>query len=197
MPDVLPLIHLAGVDEAGRGPLAGPVIAAAVILPPKHRIRGLADSKQLTAKQRDHLYEHIINKCVAYGVGRGEVAEIDQHNIHQATLLAMRRAVQALPIQPDEVWVDGLHCPLITMSVRAIVHGDETVPVISAASIIAKVTRDREMQHYEEQYPGYGFGQHKGYSTKQHCAALKKLGVTPIHRRSFAPVMLAEFQLIK
>lgn len=180
--------QIAGVDEAGRGPLAGPVIAAAVILPARHRIQGLADSKQLTAKQREHLFELIINKCLAYGVGRGEVEEIDRINIHHATLLAMQRAVQALPVQPDLIWVDGLFCPTVMMPAQAIVHGDETVPVISAASIIAKVSRDREMLRYDQQYPGYGFAQHKGYSTQQHCDALKKLGATPIHRRSFARV---------
>lgn len=181
-------MYIAGIDEAGRGPLAGPVVAAAVILPVRHGIKGLADSKQLTAKQRDYLYDKIVGHCVAYGVGRGEVAEIDQLNIHQATLLAMRRAVEALAIQPHEVCVDGRHCPAVLMPARAIIHGDETVPVISAASIIAKVTRDREMVQYDHEYPGYGFAQHKGYGTPQHCTALKKLGVTPLHRRSFSPV---------
>jgi ribonuclease HII len=188
MPELSAPIHIAGVDEAGRGPLAGPVIAAAVILPARHRIKGLADSKQLTPQQRDSLFEQIINKCIAYGVGCGEVAEIDQINIHHATLLAMRRAVEALAVSPDAVWVDGLHAPVVTMAVRAIPHGDETVPVISAASIIAKVTRDRIMQDYETIYPGYGFAQHKGYGTPQHFRALQELGATPIHRRSFAPV---------
>ncbi len=188
MPELSPPAYIAGVDEAGRGPLAGPVIAAAVILPARHRIKGLADSKQLTPQQRDCLFDQIINKCIAYGVGSGEVAEIDQINIHHATLLAMRRAVEALAVPPDAIWVDGLHAPAVTMAVRAIPHGDETVPVISAASIIAKVTRDRIMQGYETVYPGYGFAQHKGYSTTQHFLALRELGATPIHRRSFAPV---------
>ncbi len=183
-----PDVHIAGVDEAGRGPLAGPVIAAAVILPRKHRIRGLADSKQLTAQRRDELFIHITRKCIAYGVGRGEVHEIDRLNIHHATLLAMQRAVEALSTPPDEIWVDGLFCPKVSMPARAIVHGDETVAIISAASIIAKVSRDREMISYDQAYPGYGFGQHKGYATAQHCAALKKLGATPIHRNSFALV---------
>lgn len=180
--------QVAGVDEAGRGPLAGPVIAAAVILPVGHGIAGLADSKQLTAKQRDRLYDQIVDCCVAYGVGRGEVAEIDQYNIHRATLLAMQRAVAALSVQPHEVCVDGRHCPAVPMPASAIIRGDQTVPIISAASIIAKVTRDREMEQYDHQYPGYGFAQHKGYGTAQHCTALKKLGATPLHRRSFAPV---------
>ena len=186
MPELL--THIAGVDEAGRGPLAGPVIAAAVILPRRHRIKGLADSKQLTAQQRERLFAQITRQCVAYGVGRGEVEEIDRLNIHQATLLAMRRAVEALAVLPDSVWVDGLHCPAVSMPARAIVRGDQTVLVISAASIIAKVSRDLEMQGYEAQYPGYGFARHKGYATAEHCAALKKLGPTPLHRRSFAPV---------
>ncbi len=188
MPELSPPAYIAGVDEAGRGPLAGPVIAAAVILPARHRIKGLADSKQLTPQQRDCLFDQIIKKCIAYGVGSGEVAEIDQINIHHATLLAMRRAVEALAVTPDAIWVDGLHAPAVTMAVKVIPHGDETVPVISAASIIAKVTRDRIMQDYETIYPGYGFARHKGYSTPQHFLALQELGASPIHRRHFAPV---------
>ncbi len=180
--------NIAGVDEAGRGPLAGPVVAAAVILPVRHGIRGLADSKQLTAVQRDHLFDKITANCIAYGVGKAEVEEIERLNIHYATLLAMQRAVEALNIQPDMVWVDGLFCPTVIMPTKAIVHGDETVPVISAASIIAKVSRDREMIQYDQVYPGYGFGQHKGYSTEQHQIALKKLGPCPIHRRNFTTV---------
>jgi ribonuclease HII len=180
--------YIAGVDEAGRGPLAGPVVAAAVILPARHGIQGLADSKQLTARRREHLFEQIIAQCVAYGVGRSEPAEIDQYNIHHATLLAMQRAVMGLSLLPTAVWVDGLYCPELPMPARAFVRGDQKIPSISAASIIAKVTRDREMQAYEVQYPGYGFAQHKGYGTPQHCAALQKLGTTPIHRRSFSPV---------
>lgn len=184
----MPKHYIAGIDEAGRGPLAGPVIAAAVILPPRYRISGLMDSKKLTAKQRESLFEQITTQCIAYGVGRAEVEEIDQHNIHQATLMAMTRAVAALSVQPNAIWVDGLHCPTVTMPARAIVRGDETVPLISAASIVAKVSRDREMQQYENDYPGYGFGQHKGYGTVAHLAALQKLGISPIHRLSFAPV---------
>jgi len=184
------IVPIAGVDEAGRGPLAGPVIAAAVILPPKHHLRGLTDSKKLTAKQRDHFFERIKDTCIAYGIGRGEVDEIDRLNIHHATLLAMQRAVLALKIQPGEVWVDGKFCPKVPVPVRAIIHGDETIPAISAASIIAKVTRDREMQMLDEQYPGYGFAQHKGYGTAQHFAALKKWGRTLIHRRSFKTHLL-------
>lgn len=180
--------NIAGIDEAGRGPLAGPVVAAAVILPPRHRIRGLADSKQLTAKQRDLLFDKITAKCIAYGVGKANVDEIERLNIHYATLLAMQRAVEALNIQPDMVWVDGLFCPTVIMPAQAIVHGDETIPVISAASIIAKVSRDREMIQYDPIYPGYGFAQHKGYATEQHQKALKKLGPCPIHRRTFTAV---------
>lgn len=180
--------NIAGVDEAGRGPLAGPVVAAAVILPAKHRIRDLADSKQLTAEKRDQLFDKITKKCIAYGVGKATVDEIERLNIHYATLLAMQRAVEALHIQPEIVWVDGLFCPTVLMPAKAIVHGDETVPVISAASIIAKVSRDREMIQYDQVYPGYGFAQHKGYSTELHQAALKRLGPTPIHRRNFATV---------
>jgi ribonuclease HII len=182
---------IAGVDEAGRAPLAGPVIAAAVILPDRPRIRGLADSKQLTEKQREELFDKILSRCITYGVGRGEVEEIDTLNIHHANLLAMKRAVEALSVTPDVVWIDGIHCPKLIMPARAIVHGDQLVHFISAASIIAKVTRDREMVANDEKYPGYGFAQHKGYGTPRHFAALKELGPSPIHRRSFSPVVNA------
>lgn len=186
MSELIKIIKIAGVDEAGRGPLAGPVIAGAVILDAGRKIYGLADSKQLTPLQRDKLYDKITTESLAFAVGRAEVAEIEELNIHHATLLAMRRAVEGLPIAPDEVWVDGLHCPQVLMLTRSFVRGDQTIPSISAASIIAKVSRDREMQEYEKLYPGYGFGQHKGYAVKQHFAAIKKLGLSPIHRRSFA-----------
>ncbi len=182
--------NTAGVDEAGRGPLAGPVIAAAVIFKAGYFLPGLKDSKKLTAKQREDLYNFIINDCVAYAVGRSEPAEIDKLNIHHATLLAMRRAIDALPSPPALVLIDGLFCPELTMPARAIVKGDETEPIISAASIIAKVCRDREMAEYEQLYPGYGFACHKGYATPQHLLALKELGPSPIHRYSFAPVTL-------
>jgi ribonuclease HII len=189
-----PVRYIAGVDEAGRGPLAGPVIAAAVILPPRCRIKGLADSKLLSPQLREQLYALILKKCVAFGVGRAEVEEIEHYNIHHATLMAMSRAIAALNVTPHEVLIDGLHCPKTTLPVRAIVDGDALVPVISAASIIAKVTRDREMQQYEALYPGYGFAKHKGYGTAQHFAALKALGPCPIHRRSFAPVAQLEMR---
>ena len=180
-------IFIAGVDEAGRGPLAGPVVAAAVILNPKRSISGLADSKQLTPKKREYLFERIIERCHAYAVGRAEVAEIDTLNILQASLLAMQRAVAALSIQPDTALIDGNRCPELLCQAKAIIRGDETVAAISAASIIAKVTRDREMGRYDQQYPGYGFAQHKGYATAQHLAAIDKLGMTVIHRKTFSP----------
>jgi ribonuclease HII len=179
---------IAGVDEAGRGPLAGPVIAAAVILDPKQKIIGLADSKQLTEKKRESLFKEIKLKALAWAVGRAEVAEIDQLNILQATLLAMQRAVAALTIHPSKVLIDGNRCPLLQYPAEAIIGGDATISEISAASIIAKVTRDHEMALMEIQYPGYGFAKHKGYGTAEHCSFLKKLGPCLIHRRSFAPV---------
>lgn len=179
---------IAGVDEAGRGPLAGPVIAAAVILDPKRPIKGLADSKTLTAEEREALFETIIARSLCYGVGRADVAEIDHHNILRASLIAMARAVSSLSIKPGETWVDGTFCPDIDGPVQVFVKGDEKFPVISAASIVAKVIRDREMQELDKIYPGYGFAQHKGYSTPQHFEALGRLGACPIHRRSFSPV---------
>jgi ribonuclease HII len=182
------IMHVAGVDEAGRGPLAGPVVAAAVIFKPGKHIRGVADSKTLTPKQREALFTRIVEQSLAYAVGRAEVAEIDTLNIFQATLLAMRRAIEALPLQPDHVQIDGTHCPELACSHEAIIRGDERVAVISAASIVAKVTRDREMIVLDQQFPGYGLAEHKGYSTKAHLAALYRLGPSPIHRRSFAPV---------
>ena len=179
--------HIVGVDEAGRGPLAGPVLAAAVILNPNHQINGLADSKKLTEKQRETLYGEIMTHCIV-GVGHASVAEIDQMNILQATLFAMRRAVLQLTIVPDEVWVDGNQDPQVNYPTRLIVGGDAIVPVISAASIIAKVTRDRLMYHLDAQYPGYGLAKHKGYGTKEHLIALRSLGASPCHRKSFAPL---------
>ncbi|OUD15464.1 ribonuclease HII [Thioflexithrix psekupsensis] len=180
---------MAGVDEVGRGPLAGAVIAAAVILHPERPIVGLNDSKKLTEKRRNELSQQIRESALAWALGRAEVEEIDQLNILQASLLAMQRAVMQLSCVPQRVWVDGLHCPkLPNMAVQAIVKGDSSVPAISAASIIAKVARDQEMEAWEQVYPGYGFAQHKGYPTRQHVQALQQLGVTPIHRRSFAPV---------
>ena len=178
----------AGVDEVGRGPLAGPVVAAAVILDPDKPIEGLADSKKLTKKRREQLYDEIMLKAMAWSIARAEVEEIDELNILQASLLAMSRAVAALPISPDHALVDGNQLPPLNCTAEAIVKGDEKIPAISAASIIAKVARDREMAAMELKYPGYGFSKHSGYPTKMHMQALKELGVTPIHRRSFAPV---------
>lgn len=181
---------LAGVDEVGRGPLAGDVMAAAVILHPKKRIKGLADSKALSEKRREALFEEICAKSTSWAVARATVSEIDSINILQATLLAMRRAVEALHIQPEHVLVDGNQLPRWPYSCACVVQGDATVKAISAASIIAKVTRDREMVQFDAQYPGYGFADHKGYGTRAHVAALQRLGATPIHRRSFAPVRM-------
>lgn len=178
----------AGTDEAGRGPLAGDVVAAAVILDPARPVTGLDDSKKLSERQRERCYEQILQYAVASAVGRASVAEIDDLNILQASLLAMRRAVVALCVQPQFVYVDGNRCPAWDYPSRAIVGGDGLVPAIAAASILAKVTRDREMVVFEETYPGYGFARHKGYPTAQHFAALQSLGPCPIHRRSFAPV---------
>ena len=179
---------VAGVDEAGRGPLAGPVVAAAVILDPERPIRGLVDSKSISAKKRQMLFEEIQQKAKFFAIARAEVSEIDEINILQASLLAMQRAVEALPIEPSEVLVDGIHRPVLPGLVKAVVKGDMTVPCISAASILAKVTRDAEMIELDRQYPGYGFASHKGYPTRQHVNAIKALGVTPIHRQSFSPV---------
>jgi ribonuclease HII len=178
---------IAGVDEVGRGPLAGDVVAAAVILgdsPPA----GLTDSKALSPRQRERLAETIRSEAVSWSLGRATVAEIDDLNILQASLLAMRRAVEALSVQPSLVLVDGNRLPRWSYEARAIVKGDLIEPAISAASIVAKVTRDSEMVSLDEQYPGYGFAAHKGYPTKAHLAALASLGVSPIHRRSFGPV---------
>jgi ribonuclease HII len=179
---------LAGVDEVGRGPLAGDVVTAAVVLPVNHRIEGLADSKSLSARQRENLYSDIISHADCWAVGRASVAEIDRFNILQATLMAMRRAVMRLRIQPDYVAVDGNRVPQWEYSAEAVVKGDSRVEVISAASIIAKVVRDAEMAEMHIKYPGYGFDSNKGYGTAQHLEALERLGPTPIHRRSFAPL---------
>lgn len=178
----------AGVDEAGRGPLAGPVFAAAVILSPDVSIDGLTDSKRLLPAQRQRMADEIRASAVAWGVGRSEVEEIDRLNILQATLLAMRRAVAALDPVPDEALIDGDRCPMLACPASAIVKGDQEVSVISAASVLAKVERDREMLALDARYPGYGFAQHKGYPTPQHIEMLHALGASPVHRRSFAPV---------
>ncbi len=177
-----------GVDEAGRGPLAGPVIAAAVIFKTAYRIKGLGDSKTLSAAQREDLVEAIQSRAVAFAIGRAEVEEIDRHNILQASLLAMERAVAALHTKPDLALIDGLHLPKLSIPAAAIVGGDAHVPVISAASILAKVARDREMVELDALYPQYGFAQHKGYGTAIHLAALKQYGPCPAHRLTFGPV---------
>jgi len=180
-------LMVAGVDEAGRGPLAGPVVAAAVIL--GHiAIPGLGDSKQKSERQRDVLFDLIQRDAIAIGVGRAEVEEIDRLNIFQATLLAMQRAVAALAIVPDEALIDGLHCPVLTCRATAVVGGDASVAAISAASIIAKVTRDRIMLALHLDFPEYGLAQHKGYPTAAHVAALERCGASSVHRTSFAPV---------
>jgi ribonuclease HII len=179
---------VAGVDEAGRGPLAGPVMAAAVILDDQHPIAGLADSKQLTAFKRDQLYDEIRAKALCFAVAQASVDEIDQLNILQATLLAMRRAVLNLRLPPKLVLVDGNRLPVLPMRCEAIVKGDSLIAAISAASILAKVTRDRWCDEVETRYPVYGFGQHKGYGTAQHLAALQAHGACSLHRKSFAPV---------
>lgn len=183
-----PGILLAGVDEVGRGPLAGDVVAAAVILDPDNPISGLDDSKKLTEKKREALFPEIKEKSLSWSVARASVQEIDQLNILQASLLAMKRAVEGLELQPEHVLVDGNKLPRWTYSAEAVVKGDSRVPAIAAASILAKVVRDREMVVFDGQYPGYGFAGHKGYPTQVHMKALDVLGVTPIHRRSFGPV---------
>ena len=179
---------VAGVDEAGRGPLAGPVVAGAVILDPHNPIDGLQDSKRLTAARREALYAEIQEKALAWAVASADVEEIDRINILQATMLAMQRAVNALQPAAEHALVDGNRCPVLACPVQAIVKGDSRVAAISAASIMAKVSRDREMLSLDLQYPGYGLAQHKGYPSKAHIEALENLGVTPIHRRSYAPV---------
>lgn len=179
----------AGVDEAGRGPLVGSVVAAAVVLHPERPIAGLADSKQLTAARREALYEQIIAQAAGFAIAEACAAEIDQLNILQATLLAMRRAVAALPIPVAQVWVDGNQVPRgMEQPVQCFVKGDQLHACISAASILAKVTRDRQMQQLDQQFPHYGFAQHKGYPTAQHLAAIETHGILSEHRRSYAPV---------
>jgi ribonuclease HII len=180
--------YVAGVDEAGRGPLAGPVIAAAVILDPGNPVCGLKDSKQLTPSRREALYLEITQKAISWEVGRSDVEEIDRLNILQATLLAMQRAVAGLSPPARYVLVDGNQCPRLDCPVKAVVGGDSTIAAISAASIIAKVTRDWEMVEMDRCYPGYGLARHKGYPSREHVLALQRLGVTPLHRRSYAPV---------
>ena len=174
-----------GVDEAGRGPLAGPVCAAAVILPPDIQIEGLNDSKKLTDKKRRALYDVIVEQAVSYGIAFADEQEIDEINILQATFLAMRRAVEQLGVQPELALVDGNRDPQLGIPTRTIVKGDGLSASIAAASILAKVTRDRLMEDYDAQYPQYGFAVHKGYGTQRHYAALREFGACPIHRQSF------------
>ena len=177
---------IAGVDEAGRGPLAGPVVTAAVIL--QNPIEGVTDSKKLTAKKREYLALKIEEEALCFAYGRAEAVEIDELNIHQATLLAMKRAVEGLSVTPTEVLVDGLYVPEVSYPCRAIVKGDLLIASIGAASILAKVARDKEMLRFDELYPGYGFAVHKGYPTKMHRDCLQQLGPCAIHRLSYAPV---------
>ncbi len=179
---------IAGVDEAGRGPLAGPVVAAAVILDDLQPIKGLNDSKQLTARARERLYVEIHAKALCFCIAQASVEEIDALNILQATMLAMRRAVEGLRLRPNKVLVDGNRLPTLKVAAEAIVQGDAKVKAISAASILAKVHRDRLCQELHRQHPEYGFDGHKGYPTPAHLAALKEHGACPHHRRSFAPV---------
>ncbi|WP_107758813.1 ribonuclease HII [Dickeya sp. Secpp 1600] len=189
---VYPQAHcIAGVDEVGRGPLVGAVVTAAVILDPNRPIAGLADSKTLSEKRRVALYDEIREKALAWSLGRAEPEEIDTLNILHATMLAMQRAVAGLPITPDFVLIDGNRCPSLPMPSQAVVKGDSRVAEISAASILAKVTRDREMEVLDQQFPEYGFAQHKGYPTAYHLEKLATLGATLHHRRSFAPVKRA------
>lgn len=190
MADEKKMEFIAGVDEAGRGPLAGPVMAAAVILDPKKPINGLADSKKLTEKQREKLFALIQKRALAWSIGRAEVDEIDRVNILQATFLAMQRAVAGLIIPPVLILVDGNQLPQLPYPARAIIQGDQTEPAISAASILAKVTRDREMIELDKHYPQYGFAKHKGYATPEHLAALIRYGISLIHRRSYKPCQL-------
>ncbi len=179
-----------GVDEAGRGPLAGPVYAAAVILDPARPIAGIDDSKKLTAGRREALAIEIRAHALAWAVASASVEEIDALNILQASLLAMRRAVEKLTVTPQQVLVDGLHCPRVSMPARAVVRGDATVTAIAAASILAKVARDEEMLALHRDLPQYGFDRHKGYPTRAHLDALRAHGVSIVHRRTFAPVRM-------
>lgn len=182
---------VAGVDEAGRGPLAGPVVAAAVILDPAVRIEGLADSKRLSAGRRAELDREIRERALSFAIARASAAVIDAVNILQATMQAMREAVDGLDTSPDEVLVDGNRCPVLPYPARAVVRGDVSVAAISAASILAKVARDQEMIEMDRRYPEYGFARHKGYGTPAHRDALLRFGPSPIHRASFAPVRSA------
>ncbi len=187
LPPELSLQLVAGVDEAGRGCLAGPVYAAAVILPPGRKMNGLDDSKQLSAARREALYDKIQRRAIAWAIARAEVHEIDSINILQASLTAMRRAVEALQPMAEHCLIDGNQLPKLNCAATAIIDGDALVPSIMAASILAKVARDREMHRLDAEYPGYGLAQHKGYGTAVHLAALRAIGPSVIHRMSFAP----------
>ncbi|MFZ5935081.1 ribonuclease HII [Pseudomonas putida] len=182
---------VAGVDEVGRGPLCGAVVTAAVILDPARPILGLNDSKKLTEAKREALFDEICEKALSFCIARAEVDEIDRLNILHATMLAMQRAVEGLHVTPKLALIDGNRCPKLAVPAAPVVKGDSQVPAIAAASILAKVTRDREMSAFELIYPGYGIGGHKGYPTPVHLEALARLGPTPIHRRSFGPVRAA------
>jgi ribonuclease HII len=186
------LVWICGVDEAGRGPLVGSVVAGAVVLDPHNPIEGLKDSKKLTPAKREFLYEQIMEKAKAWGIGEASPVEIDEINILQATMLAMRRAIEDLTTRlggwPDKALIDGNRCPELPIAAEAIIKGDAKEPAISAASILAKVTRDRQMQLLHERHPEYGFAQHMGYPTEAHFAALQQFGACSEHRKSFAPV---------
>ena len=182
------VVKVCGVDEAGRGPLAGPVYAAAVILDPAKPIAGLKDSKLLSPSRREMLFELIHERAIAYSIASASVEEIDHLNILHATMLAMQRAVEGLRVRADEAWIDGNRCPKLACRARAIVQGDRLHPVISAASILAKTARDAEMRRMHERFPQYCFDRHKGYPTPGHLALLERHGPSEIHRRSFAPV---------
>lgn len=182
---------IAGVDEVGRGPLVGAVVTAAVILDPNNPIIGLMDSKKLSEKRREKLFIEIQEKALSWSIGRAEPEEIDNINILQATMLAMQRAVAGLSIQPDFVLIDGNRCPALSMPSQSVIKGDSLVQEISAASILAKVTRDREMVVLDQQYPEYGFAKHKGYPTALHLEKLAQYGAIAVHRKTFAPVRRA------
>ncbi|NIP73697.1 MAG: ribonuclease HII [Gammaproteobacteria bacterium] len=186
--DEQPAPLCAGVDEAGRGPLAGPVMAAAVVLDPERPIAGLVDSKRLSPQRREVLEIEIKDRALAWSLGAATVEEIDTVNILQASMLAMQRAVRGLAVTPTQVLVDGNRCPRFTIPARAIVRGDQAIAAISAASILAKVARDREMMELDACYPAYGFALHKGYPTRAHLEALARHGACPLHRKSYAPV---------
>jgi ribonuclease HII len=186
--EIAALELVAGVDEVGVGPLAGPVISAVVILPNAYVIEGIKDSKQLSEKQRERLYVQIVDNAIDWAIGRVKVEEIDTFGIQRATKASMIRAVNSLAVIPKKVFVDGAKSPLFKYPSQAIVDGDQHIPIISAASIIAKVTRDREMIEMDKVYPGYGFAKHKGYGTSAHLLALNNMGFCSIHRKSFSPI---------